>query len=432
MKTSPLLIPFLLLFAWSLPSQTLAGDGGTADEKKLKAGDRDPAFLQKVNETVRRGVEYILAEQDDIGSWGYSHAKDNYDSGSTAIALLALLKSGVNRFDPAVERGFKWLRGQPFTKTYSTAITIMAIEARWGKIKPADRISQEKTRAVFKKSKVPKADLDWMKEAVRFLLDNIEYSERRTVNGTLVTKPDAWSYPRNHGSDSSDHSNTQYALLGLKAASRCGIRMPKDPFVLVLKHFIKFQEKTGPRVMRVKMIEDRKHGYVSYKPVSRVMDTARGWTYSGGVQPQGDSGQHPTATTGSMTSVGVASIIICLSELGSRDINAATRSDAKKAVNDGLAWLNHRFTVTKNPGHPNGGWLYYYLYGLERAAVLAGVRNLGRHDWYREGAEFLIKRQSGKGAWTFRANCGLVPTTCLALLFLTKATVPVRVKLTGH
>jgi hypothetical protein len=66
---------------------------------------------------------------------------------------------------------------------------------------------------------------------------------------------------------------------------------------------------------------------------------------------------------------------------------------------------------------------------MERAAVLANARNIGKHDWYRVGAEYLIGAQAGGGSWTGQGS-GTLPCTCFALLFLTKATVPGRVKIT--
>ena len=53
------------------------------------------------------------------------------------------------------------------------------------------------------------------------------------------------------------------------------------------------------------------------------------------------------------------------------------------------------FSVTHNPRPAGGGQscLYYYLYGLERAGRLTAHRFIGKHDWYREGAEFLVREQ---------------------------------------
>ena len=86
-------------------------------------------------------------------------------------------------------------------------------------------------------------------------------------------------------------------------------------------------------------------------------------------------------------------------------------------------------------------WHYYYLYAMERAGMLAYVEWMGEHDWYGEGVEFLLREQLGSGAWSqgagMRAAAGAmwrpnpqddllaVQSTCFALLFLKKGTLPV-------
>ncbi|MHC4778502.1 MAG: DUF4159 domain-containing protein, partial [Planctomycetota bacterium] len=133
------------------------------------------------------------------------------------------------------------------------------------------------------------------------------------------------------------------------------------------------------------------------------------------------------------TGVGVASILIAMEGItGTNRLTAKRRNEANRAVNDGLAWLTHHYTVKENPGHPRGesGWVYYYLYGLERACVLAKARNLGTHDWYREGAEWLMGNQEADGSWIKLSAGSYLPGTGFALLFLTKATIPGRVKIT--
>jgi hypothetical protein len=108
---------------------------------------------------------------------------------------------------------------------------------------------------------------------------------------------------------------------------------------------------------------------------------------------------------------------------------------AETAIHDGRAWLGKYFDVRKNPApagsamaQPQGApvaaadafqvWHYYYLYALERAGRLAGVDFFGEHDWYGEGAEFLLSTQRDDGAW----NDGLLLDTCFALLFLRRGT----------
>ena len=105
----------------------------------------------------------------------------------------------------------------------------------------------------------------------------------------------------------------------------------------------------------------------------------------------------------------------------------------ERSIHDGLAWLNHHFTVKNNP--PGGqGWHYYYLFGLERAGVLTNKKFIGDHDWYREGADYLVDRQKDDGSWSRgrgpRAEERMYSDTCFALLFLNRVTkepaVPIR------
>ena len=66
-----------------------------------------------------------------------------------------------------------------------------------------------------------------------------------------------------------------------------------------------------------------------------------------------------------------------------------------------------------------GPWHYYYLYGLERMGALVGVAFLGEHDWYQEGARYLVARQDEEGSWQGGTD---LSETCFALLFLKRAT----------
>ena len=70
-------------------------------------------------------------------------------------------------------------------------------------------------------------------------------------------------------------------------------------------------------------------------------------------------------------------------------------------------------------------WHIYYLYGLERIGMLYGTDRIGSHDWYDEGAAWLIKHQADNGSWRN------VPDTCFAILFLRRATAPLPGVATG-
>jgi hypothetical protein len=95
-----------------------------------------------------------------------------------------------------------------------------------------------------------------------------------------------------------------------------------------------------------------------------------------------------------------------------------------------MRWLADNFTVTTNPAvsftdsePQNGDWgrTWYYLYGLERVGALKHTTHIGEHDWYKEGATWLVDDQKGNGLWQDNQ-----PDTCFSLLFLARATSRIR------
>ena len=104
---------------------------------------------------------------------------------------------------------------------------------------------------------------------------------------------------------------------------------------------------------------------------------------------------------------------------------AAANRTKQVRVERGLTWLGKNFSVRVNPGDDN--WLLYYLYGLERVGRMTGRRFIGAHDWYREGAELLVREQDISGSWRGVSSQESNPliATSFALLFLSKGRRPV-------
>ena len=177
-----------------------------------------------------------------------------------------------------------------------------------------------------------------------------------------------------------DNSVTQYALLGLQAASRSGIRIPRETWKRALDE------------TRNRECEDG------------------GWHYH---QPGGSS-------YGSMTSAGICGVAICRHELGETD----PTEDA--AISRGLTWLDQNFSVDKNP-NIGDEWVYYYLYSLERVGRILDTEFVGEHEWYPLGAAKLVHSQKGDGTWVgWNQEEDPRIATSFALLFLTRATPTLR------
>ena len=119
------------------------------------------------------------------------------------------------------------------------------------------------------------------------------------------------------------------------------------------------------------------------------------------------------AGTGSMTCAGIGGLAVSSAALESGDatvengrVVCCRPHEVDDKLDRAIDWLANDFSVTHNPRPAGGGQscLYYYLYGLERAGRLTARRFIGDHDWYREGAEFLVREQDSlshywKGNW---------------------------------
>lgn len=178
-----------------------------------------------------------------------------------------------------------------------------------------------------------------------------------------------------------DNSRTQFALLGLKAARDMGLDVPDEVFERARRFVEGGQNADG------------------------------GWSYYPG----------DARSWGSMTVAGCSGLFIC----GDTLFNGRNACDmhglADRRLSRGLEWLANNFSVRTNPGH--NGYLFYYLYGLERVGMLLAQRTMGGHDWYREGAAFLIRTQSPDGSWS-----GEMGSTEFAMLFLGKGSKPIALQ----
>ncbi|MFN0205792.1 MAG: prenyltransferase/squalene oxidase repeat-containing protein [Planctomycetota bacterium] len=304
----------------------------------------DPDFQKRINEAIDRGVRWLKKEQRANGTWPDGH-NEKFESGVAALGFLTLTKSGVGESDPSLQRCIQFFNEyRAFEKTYSTGVLAMAWEA-------LKRGSVDKPRA--------EAAAKWL----------MEHRDEKTK---------LWAYP----DGDVDCSNTQYALLGLHAASRMGVDIPREFLFQTVNAIVKMQQKDG--------------GFV-YRNADEV-------------------------PAGSMTTAG-----ICALQLAARHLKSFPQYESKKSewlAAEKLAfdWLEKHFRVDANPAgfSERGGmrvWHYYYLYGLERACELAGKQKIGKHWWYREGAEYLLSNQHADGHW--RSD---FTDTCFALLFLKRAT----------
>ena len=458
------------------------------DDMNVDDSGVDP---KRVEAAVKKGVEWLLSKQNADGSWtasGTQGIEAHYPGGTTALVLLALLKGGVSPNDPRIKKGFDFCfhvtKKQPqpggaappgdpsdsggFEKrTYSVSCLILALAAKYhpdAAKKKSKRSSrrhkfstepyERKVRRDFGRKATPQ-DRKMIDELVKWLLSKQETN--------------VWRYPgAAQDGNNEDASNTQYAMLALYTARRLGYSIPVETWTKVVDYFLKHQEKDGPEVewfpvpgadfpiSQLKKMEKAvlkeaakiarrnrnmdperiKTRVVTDNPYRKFGDEkkqmkARGWGYI----PKGKASQYPEfeRICGSMTTSGVAAMMICKAALEGTAYHKKHRDEIDRSIRDGAAWLAHNFSASTNPG--KGGYHYYYLYGLERAGVLTLTRRFGKRDWYKEGAEYLLGQQRPEGCWPGSEQGGNaggditspLVDTCFAILFLKKATAPLVV-----
>jgi hypothetical protein len=66
---------------------------------------------------------------------------------------------------------------------------------------------------------------------------------------------------------------------------------------------------------------------------------------------------------------------------------------------------------------------FYFLWSVERVAMLYNLKTIGSRDWYDVGAKMLLSNQQKEGNWSMGRYSGSTPPldTCFALLFLKRS-----------
>lgn len=405
-----------------------AGGKGAAPAA-AEPGVPDAALQARIEAVLDRAVPWLRAQQKPGAGWMgqvVQRGTGYYQVGTSALVGLALLSAGDRRGarpdEGTVDRIMSACRtamGPGATThartTYDVSVLIMFTAEYWrGPVKPTAKGGTRESRGANPCNMPPDVKA-WIEELAAWLVASAKVQDDP---GTPARELGGWGYPH----DRPDMSNTQYALLGLRAARDCGCAVDISGFERALEFALAWQDQDGPKARR--LLPASEPGGTPY--VIEGGDRSRGWPYL--QQPDG-------ARTGSMTTAGLAVLAIAHDALlrprALPRYDAARQRQVSQAIQDGFAWLDTHWTVTRNagPGAPN--WHHYYLYGLERAAALCGRPLVGLHDWYVEGAQHLVGSQQQDGRWSTGAlgmpgevEASDLLDTAWAVLFLKRATRP--------
>jgi hypothetical protein len=348
------------------------------------ARQADPA---QVDAAIQNAAAFLLKKYEK----GF---EPRYWNSSLELVMLSLSHAKVAPDEPLFQKGLKELETCKLEYTYRVAGLAMAL----GRI-DARKYQHRMAHCAQWLVDTQLADGEWgypgtlssSEETPKPLEALPPRADKKADSATIKIKrqPNA-AIPRAKG----DISNSQFAILGLKACADAGIEIPKDTWVAALAYMLNTQNQDG------------------------------GWGYF-------FAGKQDTVSYASMTCAGVASVAICRHALGTKDVTKET------AVRAGMAWLGKTFTPEKNANVENSTtadslrWHYYYLYSIERVGQIIKVETLGKQKWYPAGAKFLLDKQKKDGSWWTGVEgewkaAGDIETadTCFGILFLTRATPP--------
>ncbi|HAH47002.1 MAG TPA: hypothetical protein DCM07_19545 [Planctomycetaceae bacterium] len=246
------------------------------------------------------------------------------------------------------------------------------------------------------------------------------YTEiRSTVDFLIRTQHStgSWYYPGDtpHNGDT---SITQYAVLGLWAAERAGAQIPTDVWDKAARWHLSTQLRDGGFGYHPAELSES-----AAKHTMGVAGTGSLYIISEMLYPNGkplvpESNQADGIKKKRFGFLEKVDLAESPDGAGKPLITKPTvpLSAIDNGKSKGLDWVVKNYNIRKPTG-----WPIYYLYGLERIAALADMKKLGPHDWYADGARELLTTQLEDGSWVGAGN--IPPSTCLAIIFLSKATV---------
>jgi squalene-hopene/tetraprenyl-beta-curcumene cyclase len=310
---------------------------------------------KKLADVRQRAINFLKTSQQDDGTW-----TSNNSSGVTALAVSALIDSGVPLDDPTLAKGLRALEkfvqkdGGIYAagtghKNYETCVSVMALKA-------AD--------AGGKYDKI-------LARADKFLR-GLQWDEEEGIDKADVRYGGADYGP---SKKRPDLSNTQFLLEALKTLGA----KDDDPNV----------QKALIFVSRCQNLESA-HNTTAL--ASKVNDGGFFYTVAaGGSSAAGKTPDGGLRSYGSMTYAGLKSMIYA----------GLTATDPRvKAASE---WIRRNYTLSENPGLGQQGLFYYYDTFAKTLSVLKidqfDDAQGQKHDWRKELADQLFALQQPNGNW---------------------------------
>lgn len=405
-----------------------------------------PADQIAINSAIQKGVQYLRNSQNPSGGWGAgtkAGSDGGWAVGYASLAGLTLIECGASPGEPGLQAAASGVRsyGSDLDSTYEVSLAILFLD-RMGEKSDRKLIQLLAGRLIAGQSstggwgyKVPnknRSDIDQLFSALRKLsppqaATGPSSRERPASLGLCIKQSDdlflrpappfdpdkaraaalaslpasmkklpvfndptqlASEDPKDKSNDAlnptTDNSNTHFAALALWAARKYDVPTDRS-FAMLANRFRTSQGGDGT------------------------------WAYNFN---KNGAGGPPSMTCVALLGLAIGHVLNAdpsvRPEKDPRVINAFTA--LSKQIGEPAGQIDGRPTPESKGG-------LYFMWGMERIAVLYDVRQLDKKDWYLWGAEILLCHQKTDGSWEKGGYHGEHPVlnTCFALLFLKRA-----------
>jgi len=318
----------------------------------------------EVLQAVRRGRAFLLSQQDERGGWNYG----GHPLGATALAAMALVETGAKADSESIQKALKLVRQQAAESgnTYDISLAIMFL----------DRTALQEDEPLIR-------ELAGRLVAGQLKNGSWGYQNPQQAGGALQFRGGV-----------GDNSNTQFAVLALWVARRHGAKVD-DALQRAGDYFRNSYQKKSPG-----------WGYRGVRAATPPM------TCAGLIGVAAAFGSHSQAKA----SVGAPAAPAPVATPLNKDVVEPGKDPVVRGALDYLGSV-----LEKDPTARRHGSNLYFLWSLERVAVIYGLPRIGVTDWHDWGGTYLVKRQAADGSWNL--SYGQQVSTSLALLFLNRANV---------
>jgi hypothetical protein len=416
---------FLLILCFRSDPQSGEGSGqvgggpgsGPApiDPAELKRRQEELKRRQRIQASIERGVAYLKGkfDRDDFRTpyTIYPHG----DTGVGALAGLTMLECGVAKNDPVIVRVANRVRkdGPVMQRTYSLSLSILFL----------DRLEDKADEGLIRDMCLTLVAGQTTAGGWSYMCPRLTPADRDALMLALRGQgavPVA-ALPKTGGET---NSNTQFAVLGLWMA-----RKHKLPVEQAL-------QRVADR-FRSQQAGDGSWGYTTGRHIFRDSMTCAGLLAVGvgrGLDKTPEKGAGGK-TSDPAIEKGLRFLTASLQRLKPTEkqtredrIRESQRLDELTAKWPAVTNEERQEIFKRIPGQLawRGALVdaeamgdLYFLWSIERVAVLYDLKTFGEFDWYTWGSEMLLSNQQPDGGW--RERIPGIPDTCFALLFLRRA-----------